>query len=96
MRVANSTEQDFIEIEIEKTRLNFDYVLSTICRELSVNPSTVHKLRKLPNTIVRKDKDVHRLVDFQELELVLTNRASSEASRNYSSSVSPRHVDVVY
>ena len=89
-------EQDFIEIEIDKSRLSFEFVLSTICRELNINPSIVHKLRKLPNTIIRKDKDVRRFVDFQELELVLTNRASSEASRNYGPSVSPRHVDVVY
>ncbi|KYO31063.1 hypothetical protein Y1Q_0016431 [Alligator mississippiensis] len=29
------------------------------------------KIRKLPDTLVRKDKDVARLQDFQELELVL-------------------------
>lgn len=96
VRVANSMEQDFIEIEIDLSRLTFEYVLSAMCRELNVNPAIVHKMRKLPNTIVRKDKDVRRFVDFQELELVLTNRASSEASRNYGPSVSPRHVDVVY
>lgn len=88
VRVANSVEQDFIELEIEKNRLSFEYVLSTICRELNVNPSVVHKLRKLPNTIVRKDKDVLRFVDFQELEVVLSNRGSD--------GYSPRHVDVVY
>lgn len=88
VRVANSVEQDFIELEIEKNRLSFEYVVSTICRELNVNPSIVHKLRKLPNTIVRKDKDVQRFVDFQELEVVLSSRGGD--------GYSPRHVDVVY
>ena len=32
----------------------------------------MRKVRKLPNVIVRKDKDVARLVDFQELELFIT------------------------
>lgn len=43
----------------------------------------MHKIRKLPNTVLRKDKDVARLVDFQEIELVLTNRAMSSSSRVY-------------
>jgi hypothetical protein len=87
--VADTLQKDFIEIEVERNRLNFQYVLSIICRELNVNPSHVTRLRKLPNTIVRKDKDVGRFVDFQELEVVLNNGGSND-------SYSPRHVDVVY
>ena len=89
MRVADTSQKDFIEIEIDRSRLTFQCVLSIICRELNVNPSHVTRLRKLPNTIVRKDKDVGRFVDFQELEVVLDNRNSGD-------SYSPRHVDVVY
>lgn len=88
VRVADSSEKDFIELEMEKSKLSFQYVLSTICHELSVNPSLVLKLRKLPNTIVRKDKDVARFVDFQELELVLKSRTGD--------SYSPRQVDIMY
>ena len=90
VRVANSPEQDFIELEVDRRKLSFDYVLSTVCRELKVNPSVVQKLRKLPNTIVRKDKDVARFVDFQELELVL------QGHNGDSCGYSPRPVDVVY
>ena len=71
VRVANSVETDFIEIEIDRNERTFSNLMLTCCRELNCEPETVVKLRKLPNTIVRKDKDVWRLTDFQELELVL-------------------------
>jgi hypothetical protein len=95
-RVANAAETDFIEVDLDRDRLSFDSLVSILCTEMNVNSELVWKVRKLPNTIVRNDKDVSRFVDFQEIELVLTNRAISESSRNYGPSVSPKHIDVVY
>lgn len=83
-RVAYSMERDFIEVEIDRNKLTYDTLLSLLTKELGVDKHMVHKIRKLPNTIVRKDKDVQRLVDYQEIELVLTNKAMSSMSRNYS------------
>ncbi|XP_022108404.1 ankyrin repeat domain-containing protein 40-like isoform X2 [Acanthaster planci] len=71
VRVANSAETDFIEIEIDRNERTFSNLVLTCCRELNCEPETVVKVRKLPNTILRKDKDVWRLTDFQELEIVL-------------------------
>ncbi|NXT17993.1 ANR40 protein, partial [Syrrhaptes paradoxus] len=68
----NLRENDFIEIELDRQELTYKELLQVSCRELGVNPEHVQKIRKLPNTILRKDKDVARLQDFQELELVLT------------------------
>ena len=96
VRVANVSEKDFIEVELDRKRLNFEHLMTTMCSELQVNRTLVHKIRKLPDTIVRKDKDVKRFRDFQELEVELSSRSISESSRNYGPSVSPRHVDVVY
>lgn len=84
IRVANSDERDFLEVELERSNLTFEALLNLMCRELVVDRRSVQKIRKLPDTIVRKDKDVRRMRDFQELELVLTNRAMSSSSRNYS------------
>nr|CAI9710195.1 unnamed protein product [Rangifer tarandus platyrhynchus] len=64
-------ENDFIEIELDRQELTYQKLLRVSCCELGVNPGQVEKIRKLPNTLVRKDKDVARLQDFQELELVL-------------------------
>ncbi|KAM8992177.1 ankyrin repeat domain-containing protein 40 isoform 3-T3 [Ara ararauna] len=68
----NLRENDFIEIELDRQELTYKELLRVSCRELGVNPEHVQKIRKLPNTMLRKDKDVARLQDFQELELVLT------------------------
>ncbi|NXY43195.1 ANR40 protein, partial [Ceuthmochares aereus] len=67
----NLRENDFIEIELDRQELTYKELLQVSCRELGVNPEHVQKIRKLPNTMLRKDKDVARLQDFQELELVL-------------------------
>ncbi|KAJ6660298.1 hypothetical protein lerEdw1_017721 [Lerista edwardsae] len=73
VRVQNRTlkENDFIEIELDRQELTYQELLRVSCFELGVNPEHVEKIRKLPNTVLRKDKDVARLQDFQELELVL-------------------------
>ncbi|XP_041363372.1 ankyrin repeat domain-containing protein 40-like [Gigantopelta aegis] len=82
-RIANSDEKDFIEVELNRDMLTFDALFKLLCSELRVDGKLVCKVRKLPDTIVRKDKDVRRLTDMQELELVLSNKAISASSRNY-------------
>lgn len=95
-RVANVQETDFIEIELPKSRLSFELLFATMCRELMVDRNKVMKIRKLPDTIIRKDKDVMRLKDFQEMELVLTSKAASQASRGYGLAPQPLNMDIVY
>ena len=73
-RVAESGERDFVEVELES--LTYQALLSACCEELEVRAHEVHKIRKLPNVWVRKDKDVQRLRDEQELELVLKHSLS--------------------
>ncbi|XP_061191166.1 ankyrin repeat domain-containing protein 40-like [Saccostrea echinata] len=89
VRVANSEERDFIEVELDKHCLSFDRLLAVCCQELGVQKGLVFKIRKLPNTIVRKDKDVGRLTDFQELEIVLKNN-SEPRPMQYGVSMSQR------
>lgn len=68
-RVANSVEEDFVEVEVPT--LTYTALLQSCCEELEVESTMIAKIRKLPNTLVRKDKDVMRLNALQELELVL-------------------------
>lgn len=96
VRVANAAETDFIEVELPKNKRTFENLVSVMCQELQVHRSLVTKVRKLPNTILRKDKDVLRLLDFQELEIVLSNKYISESSRNYKPAVAPRNENIVY
>ncbi|XP_075759906.1 ankyrin repeat domain-containing protein 40-like isoform X1 [Pelodiscus sinensis] len=77
VRIQNFRENDFIEIELDRQELTYQDLLRVSCCELGVNQEQVEKIRKLPNTLVRKDKDVARLQDFQELELVLVKNDNS-------------------
>lgn len=96
VRIFNAAEKDFIEIELPKTDLTFRTLLDTVCDELEVDKELVVKVRKLPDTIIRKDKDVQRLLQMQELELVLSNKHISESSRNYRPAVQPRSEHITY
>lgn len=75
IRTANSEEKDFIEIELEDD-FTFDNLVKTCIKELNIALENydIEKLRKLPNTIIRKDKDVLRLQQFQEIEVVLKSK----------------------
>lgn len=97
-RIANITDKDFIEIELPRDHVTFSNLLSLMCEELGIAKDLVLKVRKLPDTILRKDKDVQRLVNFQELELVLTPKGVgqlSETQRGFTTAA-PRHVDILY
>ena len=71
VRIAG-VEEYFVEIDLPKNSLTFDTLLMTACRELQIqDPTKVKRLVKLPNTLIRRDKDVSRLMDFQEIELLM-------------------------
>ena len=68
-RVAESEEKDFVEVEVKS--LTYNDLLESCCEELEVHKDQVIKIRKLPNILVRKDKEVARLTNTDYLELVL-------------------------
>ena len=70
-RIADSEETDFIEVELNPNCLTFESLLQACMSELDLDRTRLKKVRKLPNTIVRNDRDVKRLVQFQEIELVI-------------------------
>lgn len=75
VRVANSGDPDFIEIELPRTELSYSRLLRVCCEELGISANQIIRIRKLPDTLVRKDKDVQRFRDFQEIEVVITPAA---------------------
>uniref|UniRef100_A0A8C6XHH7 Ankyrin repeat domain-containing protein 40 n=1 Tax=Naja naja TaxID=35670 RepID=A0A8C6XHH7_NAJNA len=77
VRVQNPKEYDFIEIELDRKQLTYQDLLNVCCCELGINSEQVEKIRKLPNTLLRKDEDVARLQNFQELEIVLAKSMTS-------------------
>lgn len=70
IRVANTADPDFVEVELPRNDMTYQALLYLCCKELDLNPHQIQKLRKLPNTRLRKDKDIQRLENFQEIEVV--------------------------
>ena len=68
LRCPSQQETDFIEVELKMDELTYENLLGIGMREFGLDRVT--KIRKLPDTIVRKDKDVRRLKQFQELEFI--------------------------
>lgn len=70
IRIANAADPDFVEIELPRNELTYQALLRVCYKELDLTPHQILKLRKLPNTRLRKDKDIQRLQNFQEIEVV--------------------------
>lgn len=54
VRKQSPRENDFIEIELDRQKLTYQDLLQVSCRELGINLEQVVKIRKLPNTLLRK------------------------------------------
>lgn len=70
VRVAYSPDPDFIEVELPQNDLTYQALVRVCCQELNLGKDQIVKLRKLPNTKLRKDEDIQRLENFQEIEVV--------------------------
>lgn len=64
-------ERDFIEADLPLEDMNMNALMSLVSSELRVNRSYIKYLRKLPDTKLRRDIDVARLNNYQEIEVVL-------------------------
>ncbi|XP_014483820.1 PREDICTED: ankyrin repeat domain-containing protein 40-like [Dinoponera quadriceps] len=73
IRIASTADPDFVEIELPRSELTYQALLGICCKELNLTPHQILKLRKLPNTRLRKDKDIQRLQNFQEIEVITTS-----------------------
>lgn len=96
VRVAYTDDPDFIEVDFQRAQMNYSHLLTTCCRELAVNPQLVERIRKLPNTRLRNDKDVQRLCDFMELELVIKGQNRLPVSRNDTQSTSKNNYKSIH
>eukprot|EP00794_Sanderia_malayensis_P010991 gene10991-12154_t len=69
VRKANSDDKDFVEVDLNRKILTYDELLDVCAKEFRISRSDIVKVRKLPNTLIRRDKDVKRLQPYQELEI---------------------------
>ena len=78
VRVAGSDDPDYIEVEMPGDSLTLEFLIVVAAEELGVETSQVERVRKMPNTRLRRDKEVGRLPDYQEVELVLKGSDSMQ------------------
>jgi len=71
VRVADAEDPDYIEVEMPGDSLTLEYLAVVAAEELGVETSQVERIRKMPNTKLRRDKEVARMTDYQEVELVM-------------------------
>ncbi|KAK2708002.1 ankyrin repeat domain-containing protein 40-like isoform X1 [Artemia franciscana] len=71
IRIADTGDQDFIEVELSKKEATYANLVNLCCHELKIDSRYVERIRKLPNTILRRDIEVRRLTDYTEIEVVL-------------------------
>lgn len=70
LRLASAPDPDFVEVELPTNDLTYQALVQICCDEFGLCPHQILKLRKLPNTKLRKDKDIKRLQNFQEIEII--------------------------
>ena len=73
VRIEGHPDPDFIEVELPRgPGLDFELLLDILSEELAVPKNLISKVRKRPDTMLRKDRDLMRLRDFEELEIVVS------------------------
>ena len=71
VRVAESEDSIFSEVEFAPP--TYEALLSACCDELELQHSNVTKILKLPDILVKKDRDVQRLQHGQRIEVILNH-----------------------
>lgn len=73
MRIQNphARENDFIEVELDRQELTYRALLRVCCRELDISAEHVEKIRKLPNTMLRKVRALSFLTSFKAFKTQL-------------------------
>lgn len=73
VRVANSGDPDFIEVELPMMELTYYTLLRVCCEELGLSASQVVRIRKLPDTVSCQTSFTY----IQILESILFNKVYS-------------------
>lgn len=70
-------EEDFYEVDVPEDQLKMGSICNFLERELPgmMKAEDVAYLRKLPNTRLRRDVELRRMSDYQEIEVVLRDPA---------------------
>jgi hypothetical protein len=71
IKIRTNLEIDFIEVDLNTNKTSFDEFKRICIDELELKNMVILKIRKLPNILIRNDRDVKRLKDGQEIEIII-------------------------
>ncbi len=73
LKIRLESDRDFIEIDFDRSNTSFEQFKSILANELQLGDDGrgIVKIRKLPNVLVRNDKDIERLRNEQEIEICI-------------------------
>ena len=71
VRLKAETDEDFVEVDLDKANTTFEQFKEIIFRELDHIDKNfnIYKIRKLPNILIRNTNDIKRLKNEQEVEV---------------------------
>jgi hypothetical protein len=71
VRFRANTDEDFVEIDLDKENTSYDEFKNILFHELSHidRKLSIYKIRKLPNILIRNTSDIRRLKNEQEIEV---------------------------
>ena len=69
MKIRVEGHYYFIEIDLTEEHLNYSGLKQIMCEELNIPMEYVRRIIKLPNTILRRDVEVQRMMNYTEIEL---------------------------
>lgn len=71
IKMRTQLETDFIEVDFDPNDTSFEKFKLICKQELDLNYNEIIKIRKLPNIIIRNDKDIKRIKNGQEIEILI-------------------------
>ena len=71
---------DFFEVELPESKKTMSGLLDIISEEFGIPATEIALLRKLPDILVRNDKDVRRLKNNQSLEFFRIQNVNIDTS----------------
>lgn len=74
IKVRDSDEFDFVEVDLDVEQTSFEQFKEIVLKELEYDCRQMNflKIRKLPNVLIRNSRDIKRLKEQQEIEVVFS------------------------
>ena len=75
IKVRLMGSEDFFEVELADVGESYTTLITCFAEELDIDVGKISKVRKLPNILIRKDRDVKRVKNGSEFEVELVKES---------------------